>query len=281
MLPPDSPVVVYVRVSTEDQKRHGTSPELQEAYGRSVCERLGLRLVEVVYDLAESSKDLNRPGLKTILPRLASGEVRGLVLHSVDRLSRSIEDAETLRKRYFQSPTGAWLIADGSYQDTRSAVGRFMFRALVVASQLQRELGIEKTISTLGHKRETGQLTSRPKWGWKTDPDNPARSKTDKPIGLVRDQDDHEVLRLLRNWTKEVPRPSLATMAGRLDLTNLRPKRGGEWWSRSSVAKRLREDVLDAQDATDAQGRAGEPTTPWADAKAELLASPEVLDGDQ
>lgn len=83
-------VVGYVRVSTEEQATQGVSLQAQEAKLRQYCDLYGHDLAEVVIDAGQSAKTLNRPGLAKVLASLEAGEVEGVVILKLDRLTRTI-----------------------------------------------------------------------------------------------------------------------------------------------------------------------------------------------
>jgi predicted site-specific integrase-resolvase len=80
----------YARVSTQDQAEHGVSMIDQPARIRAYCLAHQLDLRQVHEDAGEFSGTLNRPGLKAALARLDAGEVNGLVVVRMNRLSRHV-----------------------------------------------------------------------------------------------------------------------------------------------------------------------------------------------
>lgn len=85
-------VVGYVRVSTDEQAEGGRSLEAQREKVERYAELHGLELAGVVEDGGASAKTLERPGLGTALGMLERGEVAGLLVTKLDRLSRSVRD---------------------------------------------------------------------------------------------------------------------------------------------------------------------------------------------
>src|SRR4051794_5751627 len=85
-------VLGYARVSTAEQADNGHGLDAQEAAIRTECGRRGWVLLEVVRDEGISGRDLDRPGVRTVLERIAAGEAGALVVAKLDRLSRSLVD---------------------------------------------------------------------------------------------------------------------------------------------------------------------------------------------
>src|SRR3979411_1822110 len=84
-------VVGYVRVSTGEQGASGAGLEAQRAAIRAECDRRGWELARIEEDVL-SGKSMNRPGLQAALEACRSGEVGGVVVAKLDRLSRSVID---------------------------------------------------------------------------------------------------------------------------------------------------------------------------------------------
>ena len=242
MLSPGSLVDIYDRASTDDQEE---TLKAQDALNRATVERLGLRLNRVVVDKGETSTTLERPGMREIIARLEAGEIRGVVVSTKDRLTRDVVDAGYLVKRFFTAEGGAWLIAEGSYVDTRTANGRFVFFLMVLLSQFYREVLVENTRRVLKHKRKAGERLGRDKLGWKTDPDNPARSKTKRPIGLVVDHEDLATIERIRHLRQLGF--TMRKICQVLDEEGRTPKRS-ERWSVSTIGQILKpREVPDVQ----------------------------------
>ena len=89
--------VVYVRVSTDEQKK-GFGPESQREECQRYLARKGYTLIEATDDLGISgAKPLaNRPGLQRAVALCTSGEADVIVVYAQDRLSRSNSGWETL-----------------------------------------------------------------------------------------------------------------------------------------------------------------------------------------
>ena len=87
-------VIGYVRVSTEEQSVSGAGLEAQRVAIQAECARRGWELAGVEKDVL-SGKSL-KPGLQAALESCRSGEVGGIVVAKLDRLSRSLVDFANL-----------------------------------------------------------------------------------------------------------------------------------------------------------------------------------------
>lgn len=90
----------YCRVSTKDQKEHGTSiPDQREKIAKC-CASHGWQLLDILEDNQTGTEMEAREGLQEVLRRIDEWDV--MVLTKPDRLSRSFGDAENLFKRTFE-----------------------------------------------------------------------------------------------------------------------------------------------------------------------------------
>src|SRR4051794_7553353 len=94
-------VIGYVRVSTDEQARDGVSLAAQIEKVGAYARLYDLELVDIVTDAGASAKTLDRPGFARVLAMLDAGEVDGVVVVKLDRLTRSVADLATLLDGYF------------------------------------------------------------------------------------------------------------------------------------------------------------------------------------
>jgi len=127
-------VLGHVRASSEEQATHGQSLSAQRERVRLYCELHGLDLAEIVEDAGFSAKSLRRPGIERALGMLRSGDVAGLVVVKLDRLSRSGRDWSHLIESYFSEKAGHNLLSVEDSIDTRTAGGRLVLHVLAAVS---------------------------------------------------------------------------------------------------------------------------------------------------
>lgn len=166
-------VVGYVRVSTDEQAEAGVSLDAQRARLEAYAGLYGLELVQVVTDAGVSAKSLERPGLARALAMIDAGEVGGILVAKLDRLTRSVRDLGELVDRYFASGHAA-LLSVGEQIDTRSAGGRLVLNVLASVAQWEREAIGERTSQAMRHKAARGEfIGGTAPYGWA--PDNDGR----------------------------------------------------------------------------------------------------------
>jgi DNA invertase Pin-like site-specific DNA recombinase len=153
-------VAGYSRVSSEDQARDGVSLEAQREKIRLLAELHGLELAEMVTDAAVSARTLDRPGLSRVLALLDAGEVGGVVVFKLDRLTRSLGDWSYLIDHYFGERGGGSLMSVSESIDTRTAGGRMVLNIMMTVAQWERETIVERTRGAMAFKRGRGERIS-------------------------------------------------------------------------------------------------------------------------
>ncbi len=160
--PSSKRVIAYVRVSSAIQAESGLGLEAQRAKVAQYAQLYGLTVVEVIEDAGYSAKSMRRPGIARALQMLESGEVDGLLIAKLDRLSRSLKDWSTLIDRHFgdRARFPATLYSVGDSIDTASAAGRLVLNLLMSVAEWERETISERTTDALEAKRARGEV-----WG--------------------------------------------------------------------------------------------------------------------
>ena len=131
-------VVIYVRVSTQEQAKEGYSIGEQIERLTKYCEAMGWEIVEVYVDPGYSGGDINRPGLTKMLKDIANGGIDMVVVYKLDRLSRSQKDTLFLIEDEFLKH-GTDFVSMNENFDTSTPFGRAMIGILAVFAQLERE----------------------------------------------------------------------------------------------------------------------------------------------
>ena len=149
-------VIGYIRVSTDGQEASGLGLEDQEAKVRAYCSLYDLELVAIHRDAA-SGKNMHRPGLQGALAALKNGEVSGLVVAKLDRLTRSVRDMADLLDGYFRDKFDFHCV--GEQINTTTAAGRFMLNILTSIGEWERDTISERTSAAMAVKRKRQEYT--------------------------------------------------------------------------------------------------------------------------
>ena len=163
-------VVLYVRVSTEEQARGGVSLEAQEAMVRAYCAMRGLDVAELVIDAGVSAgKPLaTRPGGARVLELVRSGAVAGVVTAKLDRLFRDCGDCLEVTKAWDKRGAALHLVdMGGQTVDTSTAMGRFFLTVMAGAAELERGMVSERTAVAMAHVKATGRRVGAVPYGYR------------------------------------------------------------------------------------------------------------------
>lgn len=203
-------VVGYVRVSTDEQVNEGISMAAQAEKIRLQAQLDELELVEVIDEAGYSAKSLNRPGLQRALEMLRTGQVDGLLVAKLDRLTRNVADMAALIADYFgdKARHAATLLSVADKVDTRSPSGRLVLHILASVSQWEREEIGTRTKTALAYKRSQGVKLGAPALG-----------QTPEEIAILQ----HAVDLRRQGLT-------LQAIADQLNAEGLKTKRGGTWY---------------------------------------------------
>jgi len=155
-------VAAYLRVSTEEQADSGLGLAAQRAAIEAECARRGWHLVGSHIDerLSGSVAPEKRPALADALAQINKGEADTLLVHRLDRLTRSVLD---LCRLLDAAQKGGWALTatDGTI-DTTTPHGRAMAQMTGVFAELERALIADRTKAALAAKKAGGARLGRP-----------------------------------------------------------------------------------------------------------------------
>lgn len=152
-----SKAIGYIRVSGDEQAKHGYGLEAQERAIRAFAESQAYELVDVVADPAVSgaTKPSERAGFGQVLKRAGTGDFSILLVWKFDRLARQIVFAVTavndLSEQYrvtIRSVTEP--------VDTSTPMGRTIFAVLAGMAEQERQAITERTFSGRREKAVRG-----------------------------------------------------------------------------------------------------------------------------
>lgn len=220
-------ILIYLRVSTEEQGEFGVSLSAQRAKLLAYAALYDHAVVEVIEE-DQSAKNLNRPEFRRALAMLRSGAADGLLVAKLDRLTRNLGDWQHLIDNYFGVKAGKTLVSMGESIDTTTAVGRMMLNMIVTIAAWEREVIGERTRDALQHKRSRGERVGAIPFGYDLAPDG---------VRLVPNAAEQRVLGLTR--TLRDGGMSLRQIAAELSRQNLPTKKGGSRWTHATVQRIL------------------------------------------
>jgi DNA invertase Pin-like site-specific DNA recombinase len=146
-------------VSTQEQGVRGIGLEAQRRAIKAECERRGWQLVRIEQDVL-SGRSMNRPGLLSALDACRSGEVSGIVVAKLDRLSRSLVDfAGLLAEAQAKSFN---VVALDLGVDLSTPADEFLASVMASAAQWERRIIGQRTKDALAVKKAEGVKLGRP-----------------------------------------------------------------------------------------------------------------------
>lgn len=231
-------VVVYTRVSTQEQAREGLSLEVQRARCLDYARALGLEVLAQHEDGGRSGRSLDRPGVREALA-LARERRAALLVYSLDRLTRSVRDLGALLD---EVQGGAFeLVSVTDNLNTASAAGRLVVHVLGAVAQWQREAGNERVRDALEHARASGARLGALPLGLKRGSDRDAHGR------LVVEPDERgaalraRIVELSQRWRETrfgakgpgLAWGALAAIAEQLNREGVTTARGARWRAES------------------------------------------------
>jgi DNA invertase Pin-like site-specific DNA recombinase len=131
-LPPDTPIAIYSRVSSEEQV-HGYSLEAQVNACMAFATQRKWKIVRFYSDPGHSAKDDHRPDFAKMIAHAQEQQFKAIIFHKLDRFSRNIEN--TLR--YFRDLNSYDVLIASVTEDFdfTTAQGRLVFRMMALFAQ--------------------------------------------------------------------------------------------------------------------------------------------------
>lgn len=94
---------LYIRVSTDEQAQHGTSLKAQRDALEAHCKQYGMEVTQVYEDDGWSGSTIERPAFKRMMEDAEQRAFDIVLVHRLDRFSRSLGDAPHLIIRFLGS----------------------------------------------------------------------------------------------------------------------------------------------------------------------------------
>lgn len=217
-----SRIVGYCRVSTEEQAQEGVSLDAQREKLEQYAALYGYDLVNVLVDAGISGKSLNRPALQEALALLRNGEVDGLLVVKLDRLTRRVSDLADLLDEHFKSGD-VHLLSVNEQLDTHSAAGRLLVHILASVAEWERETIAERIRDAMNHLKKKGVKLGAEALGWMRE-----EAVDDAGRRIVRNIED-EMNTVDRIMELHGEGKSLRDIAAVLQREGRQTKRGGAW----------------------------------------------------
>ncbi|MEV5806008.1 recombinase family protein [Streptomyces parvulus] len=149
-------VGIYVRIS-KDRRGQELGIQRQERACRELCERMGWGILKVYPDndvSASTTSKRRRPGYTEMLRDARDGLIDGIVVYSIDRLTRRISELTSFLE---EQKRHAFAFATTEGEDTATANGRMILTIKGAVAQQESERMSERVNNSLLQRREQGK----------------------------------------------------------------------------------------------------------------------------
>lgn len=153
-------VLLYMRVSTEEQARNGESIVDQRQALRSWAKKHGCVVVQEFVDEGFSARKSykSRPALCSLLGAVERQETDAVVFTKLDRWFRNVRDYNKVQEVLDRS--GVFWMATLEDYETKTSAGRFKVNLMLSLAEHEADQTSERIKFTFQQKRERGEIVS-------------------------------------------------------------------------------------------------------------------------
>lgn len=155
----------YIRVSTEEQAREGVSLANQRERVEAYARFKGLELVEVVEDAGLSGgSNRSRPGFLHLLDMIEAGQIRVVILYSLERLSRDMLTLLALERLLDEHDVELHTVEGAIATDSPDGWMTFAMKAFI--GEMERRQIKHRTRKAMQYKKGKGEVIGAVPYGY-------------------------------------------------------------------------------------------------------------------
>jgi len=219
---------IYVRTSSSSQ-RFGYSIDEQIRRCWERCDSAGWTVKYVFSDEAESGRNTERPQFQQMLQRAEEKVIDVVVFWKLDRFCRSLTDLVNVEERL--NEWGVALHSVTEHIDTTSPVGRFNFRNLASAAELESDLTSQRAKMGMYGLAQTHRWPNeKPPLGYKL--------QSDDTLEVIAPEAEL-VYRIFQSYLDKRSMPEVAFRLNERDITT----KSGDSWNRQAVRVVLTNEI--------------------------------------
>ena len=149
--------VIYARVSSEEQAKHGFSIENQKKVCIEFAENSGYFVDKVFVDEGKSAKNLERPEIQELIAYCSKkkNDIKAVVIWRLDRISRNNTDYHGILRPLLAKKGIKLLSATESNVETIE--GELMRNIAMNFAEYERQVTVTRTLAGLRQKAEQGE----------------------------------------------------------------------------------------------------------------------------
>lgn len=217
-------IVIYTRVSTDQQADEGLGLQVQEDQCRAWAKANRHKVAAVCSDAGRSGKDglVDRPGLAEALAMVRLGKAAGVVVQRLDRLARDVVVQETFLAelaRYGAALHSTSATEDVHLEDDPDDPTRALVRRILGSiAMYEREMIRLRLAAGMKAKASVGgYIGGRPSYGWLA-------------TGRELQKDPAEQLVIRKMLSAHRRGVSLHAIAAQMNESGLMARNGGPWY---------------------------------------------------
>lgn len=159
-------IALYLRVSTDEQAKHGLSLEAQLKKLQDYCQFKGWEVFKVYKDEGISGGSTKkRKAFKQMMQESKEGKFSAIIVTKIDRAFRNVIDALLTLEDLRINGTDFVSIAEDI--DTTTPMGKAMFTIVSVFAQLERELNMGRVKDVRQLRFEQGIFPARSPYAYR------------------------------------------------------------------------------------------------------------------
>lgn len=211
-------VVIYTRVSTEDQVREGYSLQAQERTLREFADKNDFEVVGLYVDEGISGRSIKkRKELSQLLQDAEKKKFDLVLIYKLDRLSRTVRDAYTIIDTLVKNDIGVLSYSE-KHINFSNAQQRAMFGMSMVFAQLEVEQISERVIFGMQEAAKSGKAMFDTPYGYRNN---------NGVIEIV--PEEAEIVKEMFSLYKEGL--GFNSIAKRFNTRGIKPPKGDFWYS--------------------------------------------------
>ena len=190
----------YCRVSTEEQAKEGVSLDNQKERIKGYCTYKGFELTDIIEDAGISGgKNKARPGFVELLDRIETGEIKTVILYSLERLSRDMLTLLALERLLDEKDVELHTV-EGQV-DTSTPDGWLNFAMKAFLGEMERRQVKYRTKKAMEYKKNQGAVVGSIPYGYRRNGnglvEDPREQETVKIVNVLY-QDNNKLIDICR-----------------------------------------------------------------------------------